>query len=111
MDLLKSLKVRLGASDTGQDALLSEMLDAAKWAYAELRFPATSYTVDEDGAPVVEPRYSGWVISAAVELYNKLGAEGQTGHNENGVNRTYESADLSASLRSRITPVVGVVRG
>ena len=48
-------------------------------------------------------------IQIAVELFSKRGAEGQTGHSENGISRSYESADVSPSLLKRITPLVGSV--
>lgn len=44
-------------------------------------------------------------VRVAVEIYAKQGAEGQTGHNENGISRTYENADVSDSLLSEIIPV------
>jgi hypothetical protein len=45
-----------------------------------------------------------------VELFSKMGAEGQTAHNENGINRTYESAGVSNSLLRRIVPICGGVK-
>ena len=48
-------------------------------------------------------------LQIAVELFSKMGAEGQTVHNENGVYRTYEAADVSPSLLKRIVPLVGSV--
>ena len=37
-------------------------------------------------------------VEAAVYLLNKRGGEGEVGHSENGISRTYESADLPPSL-------------
>ena len=48
-------------------------------------------------------------IEIATYLYNKQGAEGETKHNENGVDRTYESASIPESMLSDISPVVQVV--
>ena len=56
----------------------------------------------------VPARYETKQVEIAVYLYNKRGAEGQTSHNENGINRTYESADVPESLMRGITPHVGV---
>lgn len=42
--------------------------------------------------------YDGLHIEATVYMLNKRGAEGETVHNENGVNRAYENADLPDSL-------------
>jgi hypothetical protein len=57
----------------------------------------------------VPNRYETKQVEIAVYLYNKRGAEGQTAHNENGINRTYESADVPESLMRGITPFVGVI--
>ena len=56
----------------------------------------------------VPTRYETKQVEIAVYLYNKRGAEGQTSHSENGINRTYESADVPESLMRGITPYVGV---
>lgn len=109
-ELLTRLKVRLDITGTAEDALLKECLDSAIWSYVELRYPYSSFTIDQQGEPIVERRYASWVLDAAVEFYNKIGAEGQSAHSENGVSRSYESANLSESLRIRITPVMGIVR-
>lgn len=54
----------------------------------------------------VETQYLNTQIRIAVELYNKRGAEGQTGHSENGITRQYEKSDISPSLLDTITPIV-----
>ena len=38
------------------------------------------------------------IAIACIEIYGKIGAEGQTSHNENGINRTYESSWISPSI-------------
>lgn len=48
-------------------------------------------------------------IEIASYLYNKQGAEGETEHNENGVDRKYESASIPESALSDISPVARVV--
>ena len=35
---------------------------------------------------------------ACVEIYGKVGAEGQKSHSENGINRTYDSSWISPSI-------------
>ena len=49
-------------------------------------------------------------VEIAAYLLNKRGAEGELIHNENGVYRTYEDADLPASMLRGIVPVCGVVK-
>lgn len=58
----------------------------------------------------VPAQYEHVQIDAAVYLLNKRGAEGELIHNENGVYRTYEDADLPASMMRGIVPVCGVVK-
>lgn len=54
----------------------------------------------------VESQYLNTQIKIAIELFNKRGAEGQISHDENGIARSYEKADVSPSLLSQITPSV-----
>lgn len=53
--------------------------------------------------------YGGVQARAAAYFLNKRGAEGEITHNENGINRAYEKADLPESLLHEITPICGVV--
>ena len=57
----------------------------------------------------VPARYDYLQCEIAAYLLNKRGAEGQTGHSENGISRSYESADVPESLLSAVTPMVGVI--
>ncbi len=54
---------------------------------------------------VVPIRYVPLQIQLAVELYSKRGAEGQTGHNENGISRSWPE---KSQLLSQIIPHCGV---
>ena len=54
-------------------------------------------------------KYERIQIAIALELYAKRGAEAQTGHSENGINRTYEAGDVSPSLLKQIIPMVAGV--
>lgn len=62
----------------------------------------------EDGVSV-PARYDRLQVRIALELYNKRGAEGETSHTENGVQRVYESGEASASLLNQITPMCASV--
>ena len=94
MAQLDTLKLILG-NPVASDALLQYYLDSASDLICELRY-----------TDVMEAKYSNVQLQIAVEMYNKAGAEGQTGHNENGIARSYEVGDVSPSLLSKITPVV-----
>ena len=93
MVLLATLKALLGNPPVS-DAVLQFYLDNARDIICEIRH-----------ASDVESKYLGTQVKIAIELYNKAGAEGQTGHSENGLSRTYESGDISRSLISQIIPV------
>ena len=58
----------------------------------------------------VPERYESNQIQIAAYLLNKRGAEGETSHNENGISRTYESADIPESMLSKIIPLLGVIK-
>lgn len=107
MAQLERLKLQLQINDTGEDTLLNDFLESAKFAILSRRYPYTDFPVNEAGETVLENRYSDLQVRIAVYLYNKMGAEGQTGHSENGIGRSYESADIPESLLQQVTPLIG----
>lgn len=66
-----------------------------------------AYPFDETKT-VVPSKYDHLHIEATAYLLNKRGAEGETYHNENGINRTYEDGDLPISMLRGVVPFVGV---
>lgn len=102
---LNALRQRLPVDDMDNsitDNHLLSALDSAKYIIFEERFPFHEHPED------VESRYHGLQIRIALEIFNKEGAEGQTSHSENGISRTYSSADISLELLDKITPLCGV---
>lgn len=90
--------------DTASDELMVYLLEQAEGIVLNRRYPF--------GAPegaTVPAAYEHIQIQIAVELYSKMGAEGQTAHKENGVDRTWEAGDVSPSLLRRIVPMIGSV--
>lgn len=59
----------------------------------------------------IPPKYDYTQVEIAVYLLNKRGAEGQTAHSENGISRTYENADIPASLLREVVPMASVIGG
>ena len=57
----------------------------------------------------VPQKYEVLQCEIATYLLNKRGAEGQTAHGENGISRSYESADVPESMLKAVTPMVGVI--
>ena len=105
-DLEKKARLaELIAPDEVTDDLLYFLLQISEGIVLNRRFPF--------GPPegsTVPKQYEHIQLQIAVELYSKRGAEGQTMHIENGIHRTYESADVSKSLLNKITPMVGSVK-
>lgn len=57
----------------------------------------------------IEPQYEMLQVRIAQALYNKLGAEGQTSHSENGISRNYGTDGIPLSLLREIVPVATVI--
>lgn len=106
--MLQRLTARIAASDgiTPDQTLLADCIESAKEIYLSLRFP---YTPDDQLPTDVERRYQDWQYRAALEIYSKSGAEGQTAHSENGISRTWDSAGISEALKREIVPKCGVI--
>ena len=90
--------------DTASDDILLYLLEQAEGIVLNRRYPF--------GAPegaTLSPVHQLVQIRIAVELFGKMGAEGQTEHDENGIKRKWEAADVSPSLLRQIVPVCGSV--
>jgi hypothetical protein len=103
MDKLQTLKTLIGVDDSEDDLLLT-LLSLAEGKILERLYP---YDHSKETLPT---RYVGKQIEIAVYLYNKQGAEGQITHSENGISRTYESADVPESMLRGIAPFVGGIK-
>jgi hypothetical protein len=101
MTQLERLKIRI--TENVSDEELEDILESAKAVILSRRFPFGDYPED------IEPRYKDLQIRIAVEMFNKRGAEGETSHSENGISRSYASANVSEDLLREITPKAGVV--
>lgn len=98
---LTLLKAMVGSSDT--DDVLLAYLDIAGGKIINRAYP---FGVEE---AVVPARYDFLQCEIAAYLLNKRGAEGQTAHSENGISRSYESADVPESMLGAVTPFCGVI--
>ena len=101
MTQLERLKIRITENVT--DVELEDILESAKAVILSRRFPFGEHPEE------IESKYKDLQIRIAVEMFNKRGAEGETAHSENGVSRSYASANVSEDLLKEITPKVGVV--
>ena len=105
IEKLAMLRVMIGQTNEGDwtdDVLISYL------AIAGRKIINRAYPYD-DTVTEVPRRYSYLQCEIATYLLNKRGAEGETSHNENGINRTYENADVPDSMLSDVIPYCGVI--
>ena len=100
MTQLERLKIRI--TENVSDIELEDVLESAKAVIMSRRFPFSEHPEE------LEKKYMDLQIRIAVEMFAKRGAEGETAHSENGVSRTYASANVSEDLLKEITPKAGV---
>lgn len=91
-ELLARLKTRLEIEDDSEDALLTDHLQSA----IDVVNARRNYTSTDEA--IVEPQYKSIVLDLAIATYNKMGAEGETAHSENGVSRSYEASAYPPSV-------------
>lgn len=77
---------------------------------AETKILRRLYPFDSE-ITVMPVQYAENQIDIAAYLLNKRGAEGQTSHNENGIDRKYGSADVPEEYFRGIVPYAKVVGG
>lgn len=86
-------------SHDGDDVLLF-FLTLAKRKMLNRLYPFAKDTSSLE----IPARYEGLQIEIAAFMLNKRGAEGEVQHNENGISRTYGTADVPAALLAELTP-------
>lgn len=101
---LERLQLRTGESNA---TFLGDLLETAKNAILSRRYPFAEWPT-ENGETYVEDRYLDLQFRIALDLYNKIGAEGETRHAENGITREYESSWISEQLLKEVVPFAGV---
>ena len=106
VEKLSLLRVMVGKPATDEswsDDVLISYLKIAGSKIIERAYPYDDTVTD------VPRRYGVLQCEIATYLLNKRGAEGEIVHNENGVNRTYENADVPESLMREVIPFCSVV--
>lgn len=96
--IVKSL-LGISANDTTKDSELNTLLDIAQEQILNKAFP---YNKNVSSVPL---RYENLQCRLTVDIYNRKGAEGESEHNENGVNRKYL---LDSELLKEVIPMAGV---
>ena len=103
VEKLTLLRVMVGQPNAGEwtdDVLLSYL------ALAGRKILNRAYPYD-DTVTEIPRRYGYLQCEIAAYLLNKRGAEGQTAHSENGISRTYGSADVPEAMLREVVPHVG----
>ena len=105
VEKLAMLRVMVGQPNEGDwsDEVLTSYLAIAGRKIINRAYPYDDTITD------VPRRYSYLQCDIAAYLLNKRGAEGQLGHTENGISRSYESADVPESMLSEVISHVGVL--
>ena len=89
-----------GFTITSDDAV-DEIMDAISAINERRRFTPTE-------EKIVEERYYSLIVRLAICAIAKYGAEGQTSHNENGIDRKYDGGSTyPISLLQEIVPLAG----
>lgn len=105
VEKLSMLRVMVGQPNEGDwsdDVLISYL------AIAGRKIVNRAYPYD-DTVTEVPRRYGYLQCDIAAYLLNKRGAEGEVAHSENGISRTYASADVPEAMLSEVCPHVGVL--
>lgn len=88
--------------DENDATILSTYINVAGQAILNAAYPY------DDTQTAVPSRYDMLQCEIAAYLINKRGADYQTGHSENGINREYGSNYIPPSMLVTVTPHVGV---
>lgn len=115
MTQLERLKVRI--PEEPNEGLLEEALESAKNVILSRRFPFGDWPVKLvetntgrfEEVTTLEARYLDLQVRMAIDLYNRIGAEGQMSHSENGISRGWGAEWISQELLDEIVPMCGVV--
>lgn len=103
LTLVKTL-LGISASDSSLNDELTAYLNMAgeeilNWMY--INHPST-----RPNDAVVPTRYEMVQCEAVVNGFSHKGAEGETIHNENGINRTFVYADMIAYIRNNVFQLI-----
>lgn len=89
----------VGDDPSATASVVSELLDQASDAILEVIYP---FADDTDAYPMPS-KYNYIQCDLAARYFARMGANGETVHNENGINRTWASPD-DADLLRKVTP-------
>lgn len=104
---MESSKIQFVKSMTDEtnDDIVQMFLNIAKEKILNRAYP---FGTGDEPLPA---KYQSLQLEIAIYLLNKRGAEGEVTHNENGVNRSYESASVPESMLSQVLPYAVTLGG
>ena len=91
------------------DGALSEALVTAYLQDAQAALLGRRYPFSDTSALTVPPQYERLQCRLAARYAAKNGAEGETSHDENGINRAYASAN-DEDLLMEVVPLAQVIK-
>lgn len=97
---LEMLKVILGITDEADVTRLGVYLEAARREIIAWRYSLASSAPQD-----VPPEYEMIQIHAVVAGYSISGAENQSAHSENGINRTFKYEDMIAYIHAHVPTI------
>lgn len=103
LSMVKTL-MDIPEGDVSQDGAIAVYLTASAREIIAWRFSYGSEQVTQ-----VPDEYEMTQVMAVVVGYSQGGAEGQTAHSENGINRTFKYADMVGYIRAHVIPLCKVV--
>ena len=103
VEKLSLLRVMVGQPNEGDwsDDVLMSYLNIAGQKILNRAYPY------DDTITEVPRRYGYLQCDIAAYLLNKRGAEGEVAHSENGISRSYASADVPEAMLGEVVPHVG----
>ena len=102
IDMLRSMM----PGDETDQGVLEVYLELAAGKILNRMYP---YKDDYTGLEVPD-RYVAIQLKVACYMINKIGAEGQIQHIENGIHRNYGAADVPDGMLAEIVPYAQVIR-
>lgn len=97
---------RMMSGDNMDQGILEVYLELAGQKILNRMYP---YKDNYDGLEVPD-RYVAVQLKIANYMINKIGAEGQIQHIENGIHRNYGSADIPDGMLEEIVPFCQAIR-
>jgi hypothetical protein len=87
---------------------VERIVDKAKFIYYSLTYPA-DLSADENTKPITTFKAEQWILVACEEIVERLGFSSAIGYRENGMNWSFDNAQVSLALISLIKPIIGVI--